>query len=156
MQAAGGNDLSSMAHIGPIGEVEKGRNLKAAIVAPQCHKETWFDSFEVLTEFIDFARGNKNIDVNRVYIVGASMGAYATWQMCISHPDWFAAAVPVCGGGMYWNAARLKDLPVWAFHGDCDDVVLAEESLHMVDAVNKYGGFIAALQGERNRCSHKG
>lgn len=68
------------------------------------------------------------------------MGAYATWQMCISHPDWFAAAVPVCGGGMYWNAARFKDLPIWAFHGALDDVVFPEESIKMVSAINNSGG----------------
>lgn len=52
----------------------------------------------------------------------------------------FAALVPVCGGGMYWNAARLKDIPIRAFHGALDTTVLPEESVHMVAAVNNNGG----------------
>ena len=68
------------------------------------------------------------------------MGAYATWQICISHPEWVAAAVPVCGGGMYWDAGRLKDIPVWAFHGEKDDVVLCCESQHMTERINLAGG----------------
>ena len=135
-----GSNLSEMADIGPIKELKNGRNINAVIVAPQCHRETWFDLFETLAEFINQYRRKDNIDSNRVYIMGVSMGAYAVWQLCISHPEWFAAAVPICGGGMYWNAARLKRLPVWAFHGALDNVVYPEESLKMVSAVNKNGG----------------
>jgi predicted peptidase len=55
-------------------------------------------------------------------------------------PEMFAAAVPICGGGMYWDAGRLKHVPIWAFHGDSDKTVLTEESVKMVNAVNKKGG----------------
>ena len=55
-------------------------------------------------------------------------------------PEAFAAIVPVCGGGMYWDARRLKETPVWAFHGAQDKTVLPEESLHMVEKVNAFGG----------------
>ncbi len=129
--------------------IEKGVSLvnavkfvgeKAVIVAPQCHSKYWFDLFEVLTEFIDEMRHLDGVDIDRVYIIGTSMGGYTTWQMCLSHPDWFAAAVPVCGGGMYWAAAGLKNLPIWATHGALDTTVLPEETIHMVKQVNQNGG----------------
>ena len=41
---------------------------------------------------------------------------------------------------MYWNAKRLKDVPVWAFHGAKDPTVLCRESEIMVEKVNKHGG----------------
>jgi predicted peptidase len=41
---------------------------------------------------------------------------------------------------MYWNAARLVNVPVWAFHGAKDTTVLLEESVKMVDAVNHSKG----------------
>ena len=41
---------------------------------------------------------------------------------------------------MYWNASRLVNVPIWAFHGEKDPVVLKEESIKMVNAVNKCGG----------------
>ena len=41
---------------------------------------------------------------------------------------------------MYWNSGRLKDMPVWAFHGEKDPVVLCDESRHMVEGINRRGG----------------
>ena len=73
-------------------------------------------------------------------MMGASMGGYAVWQLAMSMPEHFAAIVPICGGGMYWNAGRLANLPIWAFHGGKDKYVLPEESQKMVDAVNENGG----------------
>jgi predicted peptidase len=68
------------------------------------------------------------------------MGGYGTWQMAMSMPSYYAAIVPVCGGGMYWNAGRIKNLPVWAFHGAKDQTVAVEESVKMVDKINAWGG----------------
>ena len=110
------------------------------VFGPQCHLDTWFDLFEQLRRFSQYVAGLNFTDASRIYLMGASMGAYATWQLATSLPEVFAAAVPICGGGMYWNAGRLKDVPVWAFHGAKDDTVFCEESKKMVDAVNKNGG----------------
>lgn len=108
--------------------------------APQCYANIWFDIFEQLGEFLDYMLTCDFVDTSRVYVMGPSMGGYATWQMAMSHCDVFAAAVPICGGGMYWNAARLQNMGVWAFHGDEDNAVFCEESKKMVDAINKCGG----------------
>ena len=114
---------------------------KDAITAiPQCYANTWFDMFEQLQDWFSYMINQKYIDKSRVYLMGASMGGYGTWQMAMSHPEWFAAIVPICGGGMYWNAERLKHTAVWAFHGSIDGTVRCEESEKMVNAVNKKGG----------------
>lgn len=135
-----GNDLRQIGHGGPVKELLEGRNIPARILVPQCRFETWFDCYHVLCDFIETAISDPAIDTSRIYITGCSMGAYATWQLCISHPEWFTAAVPVCGGGMYWNAGRLKDIPIWAFHGMKDETVLPCESQHMVEQINFCGG----------------
>ena len=135
-----GSELSQMSHAGPIGELEKGRKIPARIVAPQCCGDTWFELFETLTDFAENTANESGVDKSRIYLTGVSMGAYAAWQLAMTKPDMFAALVPVCGGGMYWNAARLKNMPVWAFHGALDEVVFPEESVKMVRAINKNGG----------------
>lgn len=135
-----GDDISLVETSLCVNEAIKHVGKRAVIVAPQCHAKYWFDLFEVLTEFIDEMRHLDGVDIDRVYITGASMGGYTTWQMCLSHPEWFAAAVPVCGGGMYWAAAGLKNLPIWATHGALDTTVLPEETVHMVKAINQKGG----------------
>lgn len=135
-----GTELSQLSHIGPIGELEKGRNIPARMVAPQCCGDTWFELFETLIDFAENMANESGVDKSRIYLTGVSMGAYAAWQLAMTKPDMFAALVPVCGGGMYWNAERLKNMPVWAFHGALDDVVLPEESIKMVRGINKSGG----------------
>ncbi len=135
-----GDELSSMSQVGPIGELENGRCIPAKIVAPQCYGDTWFELFETLIDFAETVTNENGIKKNRIYLTGVSMGAYAAWQLAMTKPELFAALVPVCGGGMYWNAARLKNIPIWAFHGALDNVVYPEESLKMVSAINKNGG----------------
>lgn len=109
-------------------------------VAPLCDAENWFDLFEHLQELIRFISSQPYTDRKRIYMMGSSMGGYATWQLAMSMPEYFAAIVPICGGGMYWEAGRLVNVPVWAFHGGKDTVVFPEESQKMVDAVNRNGG----------------
>lgn len=135
-----GSDITMLDSNSALLTIEKEVADKCVIAAPQCHCNTWFELFDVLLEFIDMMRTEDNVDTDRVYICGASMGGYTTWQVAMSRPEWFAAIAPVCGGGMYWNAGRLKNVPVWAFHGARDMTVLPEESLHMVKAVVNNGG----------------
>ena len=96
--------------------------------------------WERLEALVREVAGLSCVDADRIYVMGASMGGYATWQLAMSMPEYFAAIVPICGGGMYWNAARLADVPTWAFHGAKDATVLPEESVKMVEAVKKHGG----------------
>ena len=111
------------------------------VAAPQCRAdETWFDRFETLIAFAEYLVTRPDVDPDRVYLMGASMGGYGTWQMAECRPELFAAIVPICGGGMYWNAARLKSIPIHAYHGALDTTVQVTESINMVNAVNRSGG----------------
>lgn len=109
-------------------------------VVPLCSEDTWFDLWEHLEELVRYIAAQPYTDRTRIYLTGGSMGGYATWQLAMSMPEYFAAIAPVCGGGMYWNARRIAKIPVWAFHGGKDPTVFPEESQKMVDAVNKRGG----------------
>ncbi|MBQ8610841.1 MAG: prolyl oligopeptidase family serine peptidase [Oscillospiraceae bacterium] len=109
-------------------------------VAPQCSADTWFDLWEHLEALAEEIVRLPYADTERIYLMGSSMGGYGTWQLAMSMPTLFAAIVPICGGGMYWNAGRLVNVPVWAFHGGKDPTVYVEESKKMVDAVNRAGG----------------
>jgi predicted peptidase len=66
------------------------------------------------------------------------MGGYGTWALGSLHPNLFAALVPICGGGdPETMVPSLREMPIWAFHGARDEIVPAEESRIMVDAVRK-------------------
>ncbi len=109
-------------------------------IAPKCDANSWFNVFEQLQEFIKFLATLPYVDKERVYLIGNSMGGYATWQLAMAMPKWFAAIVPICGGGMYWNSGELINMGVWAFHGSDDKTVFCEESVKMVEGINQRGG----------------
>lgn len=83
----------------------------------------------------------RQIDPDRIILTGLSQGGHGTWNLLKSRPDLFAAAAPVCGwgtdrtysGGQGFGA--LGSVPIWAFHGEKDDVVPPDSSRGLVDAV---------------------
>ena len=133
-----GMDLSTLNIAVPI------RNNPSAedfiIVAPQCYVDTWFEIFEQLMEFCEYIYEQPFADKTRFYSSGISMGGYTAYQLMMSRPRLFAAGIVCCGGGMYWNANRLKDIPLRVFHGEQDNTVFPCESKNMVLNINQNGG----------------
>ena len=68
------------------------------------------------------------------------MGGYGTWHYILRHPDLFAAAVPICGGGDPSQADRIMHIPIWTFHGDQDSAVPVQLSRDMIDSLTQAGG----------------
>lgn len=135
-----GNDINVLLNNPYFRNINNYEDFKFITVAPLCSADTWFDLFGELKNLVIEISKREFTDDRKIYLMGASMGAYATWQLAMSMPEYFAAIIPICGGGMYWNAARLVNVPVWAFHGKKDSVVFVEESEKMINAVNKNGG----------------
>ena len=79
-------------------------------------------------------------DRSRIYISGISMGGFGTWDYLQREPDLFAAGIPICGGGDTAEAAKLKNIPIWTFHGDQDTSVKTQRSRDMSEAIKKSGG----------------
>lgn len=135
-----GTEIERVARNPYFNTVSKHEGFPFITVAPLCSELCWYDVFEDLKALVNELSAREFADADRIYVMGASIGGYATWQLGLSMPEKFAAIVPICGGGIYAFASRLKDLPVWAFHGALDNVVHVEESQKMVDAINKSGG----------------
>ncbi len=111
------------------------------MVSPLCPDGTrWTNHLEALDTLLSEVMANYAVDAGRVYLTGLSMGGAGAWQLAIEYPQRFAALAPICGWSEPVFAGRLKDLPVWAFHGALDTVVPVSESERMVAAINKAGG----------------
>ncbi len=107
-------------------------------VMPQCPQETfWAARVESIIKFIEQLKEEFNVDEDRIYLTGLSMGGFGTWYTAMARPDIFAAIAPVCGGGMPWNAA-VYTMPIWAFHGTDDTVVKVFYSDDMVNKLKEY------------------
>ncbi len=91
-------------------------------------------------ELVDKLAAELPVDKDRIYITGLSMGGFGTWNAIAQRPDYFAAAIPICGGGDKTQAPKLKDLPIWAFHGDKDRTVPCRLTVEMIEAIHQAGG----------------
>ncbi len=117
---------------------EKAQDFPCIVVSPQCPSDTfWVALIPQLKMFIEDIIKAYPVDEDRVSLTGVSMGGYGTWFMAMAHPEMFSCIVPVCGGGMPWNAGYTLKMPVWAFHGECDTVVNPRESIAMIENLQK-------------------
>lgn len=101
---------------------------------------TYNPLMEVVMDLLQSVIKEYPIDENRIYIIGNSMGAFATWYLIAKHPDQFAAAIALCGSGDPRLAYNLIHLPIWAFHGEEDPTIPVEGSRKMIDAIREAGG----------------
>ena len=140
MHGAGGrgDDVKIMNTDVPI--VNNPANEEFIIVCPQCYKDSWFEIFEQVIEFCENIYESNFTDKSRFYGSGISMGGYGIYQMMMARPQLFTAGIVCCGGGMYWNASRLKDIKLRIFHGSIDDVVFPCESENMASKIKACGG----------------
>jgi len=132
---------------------------QSIVVAPQCpagqmwvNVNGWSDaqySTDALPEsqalktalkIMESVKQEYNVDTDRIYSTGLSMGGYATWDLLMRHTDLFAAAIPICGGADYRYAERLVDVPIYTFHGLQDPTVPYTGTEKMVNAIRDAGG----------------
>lgn len=144
-----GNDglLPTTVGIGPA-IVREPERFPALVVFPQASQGYGWRAFNLAAAVaaLDDVEAHFDVDAERVYVTGISMGGYGTWLAALQQPERFAAAVPVCGGLDRASMAtpakaaqRLKKLPQWVFHGDADNIIPVEESRTMVSALEAAG-----------------
>ncbi len=130
------------------------------MVAPQCAKEKqWVDTswsvtpdpsykldeipqsqyMTAVVELIDKMKNDYNLNADRMYITGLSMGGFGTWDLLVRYPDLFAAAIPMGGAGDPSKAEVIANTPVWTFHQLQDPTVAADGTLAMVEALVNVG-----------------
>ena len=120
---------------------EQGKEYPFIFIAPQCIGNAYWGSYtESLSAFLDFILETYPVDRRRVYLTGLSMGGTGTWMFAMARPNTFAAIMPVCGSGIYWNVANLLKTPIYMVHGDCDTCVPISNSVEMLTSINSRGG----------------
>ena len=137
-------------------------DFPALVVFPQVEEDgEWMGTnVEMALAATDAATREFNGDPKRTYMTGLSMGGYGTWETALKAPDKFAALVPICGavlmpgGGraLYVTevanapdpyaalASRVKQTPIWIFHGAKDDVVPPNDDRKTFAALKAVGG----------------
>jgi predicted peptidase len=142
-----GNDGLKQTQVG-IGSALRmsSERFPALVVMPQCAAgQFWSDKMaELALKALDQTVAEYNGDPDRLYLTGLSLGGFGSFLIASQHPNKFAAVVPICGGvrgvDLKSVAEKLKDVPMWIFHGDADTVVPPARSREMVEAIKAAGG----------------
>lgn len=139
-----GEDLELVKIHGIPKLIAEGKNFPFIAISPQCPTDSWWtERTQDLNLLIDEILSNYAIDKNRVYLTGMSMGGYGTWKLASEHPEKFAAILPICGGP--WNVCfkeklpKLKELPIWTFHGAKDETVPIQGTEFIVNSLKELG-----------------
>jgi poly(3-hydroxybutyrate) depolymerase len=155
-----GDDIRRVKTHGPPKLVAGSEALsRCVLVSPQCPRDSWWrvEALKALIEEVIEDRGD--VDRSRLYVTGLSMGGYGVWSFISRYPDYFAAAIPICGGGDPFRLPanlppaksgvanefnpdglkRAKALPVWTFHGDSDRSVPILETRMLVRILKDAG-----------------
>ena len=85
------------------------------------------------------------VDKDRIYMMGHSMGGHGSNILIQLAPKYFAAIAPSAGTGLkrteeFIDPSKMKDVPIWAFHGDQDKVCPYNRNLKLFNQLKELGG----------------
>lgn len=129
---------------------EQPENFAFIVVSPQAFASVpWWegDTLAILNALVDEIVGSYEVDPDRVYLTGLSMGGYGAWWLATTYADRFAAMVSVSGSGYRTplppgpeTVCKLEDVPVWAIHGARDFIADPTAIKLQVAALTDCGG----------------
>lgn len=137
-----GENLDKLKETGLLKAIEKDANSPFIVISPLCPAgKSWVDDKPNAVAILDEVLKNYNAEATKVYLIGHSIGGTGTWQIGADYSGKFAAIAPLANGGNLTNeqAAKLKDMPIWAFHGEKDDVVPLAEHQKTIDSIKNAG-----------------
>ena len=111
---------------------EQPENFPFVVVSPQTYPNIpWWgeDVPRILNALLDDVINRYQIDEQRMYLTGLSMGGYGSWFQAALYPGRFAALVSISGSGYRTPdvppeefLCRVEDVPAWIIHGALDDI----------------------------------
>jgi predicted peptidase len=143
------NVYGDQSGLGYFARADNQSKYPSFIVAPQCPlNKLWGDpdsvqptaEMRLVLEILEKVQADYSVDSRRLYATGISLGGFGTWDVIARRPEMFAAAVPICGGGNPAKAPLMAKTPIWAFHGEQDELVNVSQSRRMIAAIRNAGG----------------
>jgi predicted peptidase len=120
--------------------VDRNESFPFVVLSPQCPEGEYWTDTEAVIALLDEVMSKYAVDASRVYLTGHSMGGFGTWYLAYKHPEKFAAIAPMSASLVItaW-ASRLKEMPIWAFHGEKDNLVPVSDTQDLIDRLRALG-----------------
>jgi predicted peptidase len=160
----GNDNMLQLIHGGDLFlDAIQNKEIEGMVVFPQCPKEDYWarvqrdvygndsltftffpdstatPAMSLLLGLLDSLSQLPNVDKNRIYIGGLSMGGMGTFELLSRRPELFAAAFPICGGGNPDAVENFNhETAIWVFHGAKDRVVKPTYSQQMVNKMREH------------------
>lgn len=97
------------------------------------------EHLDLVLKSIDSLLVNENIDRNRIYVMGFSMGGATTSNAISKRPDLFAAAINISGISQFDKIDKLLRLPIWIIHGSLDTDNFPQSNFRFFDEMKHKG-----------------
>ena len=147
-----GHDLNRVLRYGPLNAMKYGLRIDAVVLAPQNPGSAWKP--QKVMRLVDWTVRHYNVDTNRIYVIGMSLGGYGAIDFAGTYPDRVAAAMALCGGGTLKDYCGLNELPLWILHGTDDRAVGVGASQKVVDAMSRCGRGERLIWTKLAGCNH--
>jgi hypothetical protein len=107
------------------------------VVCPTALAAPWSDKKNeaLIDALIDEMKILYNVDENRIWLTGHSMGGFGSWYWGPKRADVWAAFAPCAGGG--GSASDVKAAPIYIYHGTDDGVVGVGQDRNVGDSLAK-------------------
>lgn len=132
-----GHNLNKVKQYGPIEAIKRGRVIDCYVLAPQNPGGSWNPS--KIMKLIEWVQAHHNVNSDRIYCYGMSLGGYGTLDLCATYPDRIAAGMALCGGATVKDLSGLARIPMWIIHGTADRDVPISSSDRVAKAIKDTG-----------------
>ena len=124
---ASGNDNQRQLSQAGVQEIERyirKNAIPSYFLVPQCPEDYEWDGrngksgyADKVEDLITLYLNTKDINTNRIYVCGASMGACGTWKLLKDHPKLFAAALIASGQAQHEKPTDYTNTPLYVTVG---------------------------------------
>ncbi|WP_304516348.1 alpha/beta fold hydrolase [Cohnella sp. CFH 77786] len=129
-----GTGLSKLLEDGLPKYINDGEDYPFVVISPQVSgTDNYFNPTKVDT-VVEFVKSHYQVDPDRVYLTGLSMGGGGVWRYAAAYPQKLAGIVPIAGNETT-PSGNISGVPTWAFHNWGDRSINANRSINWVNDI---------------------
>ncbi|MDA3614570.1 carboxylesterase family protein [Polluticaenibacter yanchengensis] len=128
------------------------KKYKAIVLLPQCpENDNWSSAtnfkadadysnpptkaMQDVMALVDSFKHAPGVNPANIVGIGFSMGAFGIMELAHRLPETFTRLMPVSGGFDPKYSKEFSKIPIWAFHGNKDDIVPVQLSINMAQNI---------------------
>ncbi len=140
----GTTQLSDVLVHGIPKNIKNGTHYPFVAISPQSPVNSQGDpvqwSVSNLDALVQYVKNTYQVDNDRIFFTGLSMGGLGTWNYARTNPEELAAILPMCASKTTIDGSKLVNVPTWVLHAWGDSYNDATSAAYSVQWVNSIAG----------------